>query len=311
MSVKSSNPTRKMHFVPCFYLKNFTRDENILHPLNIREKRIEKSRFYKRFGYENYFYAINTGTLDDLSQDIERWLQSIEDLIAGELPRIISDIVAYRQINDQDRYFLAILMSMLWLRGPGMRNQMKDMNDDFVRQISDLAGTEYAERFRVSDNRNHLRLMVSSIGVHGSGFANMFYHMKWKIYLANGNEEFITSDVPVVERWIPKKDFYGNGFMDRDKYFPLTSRIFLKLTPPCGSSKITRRAIYADQDDIVKELNIITVSGAQKYIYSGDRSLIERMLVGIINPGKLENAYIDKYIKPWRNLRRKERGKAI
>ena len=94
------------------------------------------------------------------------------------MPRIISEILENQQIKDDDRYILAVLMSMLWLRTPGMRNQLKQMEDNMAEQIKNYLGSENAERFKNTDNVGHLRFMVDSTGFGGPGFANMFFGMK-------------------------------------------------------------------------------------------------------------------------------------
>lgn len=177
------------------------------------------------------------------------------------------------------------------------------MEDNMAEQIKNYLGSENAERFKNTDNVGHLRFMVDSTGFGGPGFANMFFGMKQKAYIARGKEVFITSDSPVVEKWLPPAGFYGASFFERDKYFTLTPKIFLKLTYPGGAKKVKRKTLYKNQDDIVKAFNIIIVSGAQKFVYSGNRMCLEQLLDGSRNPGRLEREYIEKHVKPWAEYR--------
>ena len=172
-----------------------------------------------------------------------------------------------------------------------------------AEQIKKLHGTKNVERFKSTDNVSHLKFMVNSTGFGGPGFANMFFCMKWKAYIARGKEVFITSDSPVVEKWLPPTGFYGASFLQRDKYFALTPQILLELTHPKGATKVKRKTLYEDQDDMVKALNIILISGAQEFACSGNRTCLEQLLAGRENPGRLEREYIEKYEIPWAEYR--------
>lgn len=302
--MNSSNPTKVQHFVPRFYLKNFADKNGYLEVLNIKEKRMAKPRPYQGLGYAHYFYAAKTGVPDTISQHIEEWFKPMEDSIAKELPRIIGEILGDQHVEDDDRYILAVLMSMLWLRTPGMRNQLKQMQDNLTEQIKKIHDSETSDQFKSTDNVAHLKFMVSSMGFDGGpGFVNMFFAMKCKAYIARGKEVFVTSDSPVVENWLPPTGPYGASFLERDKYFALTPQILFELTRPKGVKKLKRKTLYEDQDDMVKALNIIIKSGAQEFVYSGNRTCLEQLLAGIENPGRLEREYIEKYETPWAKYR--------
>lgn len=299
MPMADPNPTIVQHFVPCFYLKNFAADDGCLEVLNIKDKRMAKRRPYQGLGYEYYYYARKTGIPDDLSQQIEEWLKPTEDILAKALPKITNTILGNQHIGDDDRYILSVLMSMLWLRTPGMRNDILQTENQMAEQIERLHGTEHADQFKNMDNITHLKFMVETMGFGGPGFANLFFAMKWKIYIARGNEIFITSDSPVVEKFPPPTSFYGTPFHCRNKYFALTPSILFELTEPIGSTKIKRKTLYNDGDDAVRTLNMILVSGAQDYAYSGRKICLEQLLAGRENPGHLENKYYEKFEKPW------------
>ena len=170
-----------------------------------------------------------------------------------------------------------------------------------------MYGGDHAEALKSKDNLSHLKFMVDSIGLGKEGFANALYNMKWKVYIARGKELFITTDSPIVGKQLPSKTIYNeNGaFLQVTKYFALTPQILLELTYPKGASKIKRKTLYEDQDEVVRLLNIILVSGSQEEAYSGDKSILEQLLDGIRSPGRLEREYIKKYETPWEEHRRR------
>lgn len=124
-------------------------------------------------------------------------------------------------------------------------------------------------------------------------------------YIIKGKQHFVTTDSPIVEKWLPPAGFYGASFLKRDKYFALTPKILLGLTYPVGSIKIKRKTIYGDENSQINMFNVILVSGAQEYAYSGNRSELEKLLECRKRPGSLELTYFHKYVKPWAEWKRK------
>jgi hypothetical protein len=329
----TSNPTEKQHFVPRFYLRNFSDSNGLIRVLDVPNKRIGKPRPYQSVGYSKFFYAAKTGVSDKISQDVEEWLKVFENYIARGLPKIINAIDGLQHIEDDDRYFLSVFISMLWLRAPGMRDQLNKMHEDLLKQTMKINVPRGIERYLKEtgkkwspeeiekimkvvesgnydvrfNNIDHLRFMVETLGYNKPGFANMFFGMKWKIYLLRSKEIFITTDSPIVEKWFPPKTAYGDGcsFLERTKYFALTPKILIELTYPCGTKKVKRETLFEGQSEIVKMFNIILMSGCQEFVYSGDDDCLGQLLSGIEKPGLLERAYMEKYEKPWAEYRRR------
>ncbi len=125
--------TVKQHFVPQFYLRRFANQSNEIEVLDVEERRILTSRSPASVSYQDFFYGITTGTPDEMSQQVERLFEVVENEIASELDRIIDDILSNRHVSDRDRWIIALLMSMLWIRGPAMRGQINQMSEQLWR----------------------------------------------------------------------------------------------------------------------------------------------------------------------------------
>ena len=85
----------------------------------------------------------------------------------------------------------------------------------------------------------------------------------------------------------------------------MTPKILLELKHPIGSTKVKRKTLYENQKNEVKKLNIILVTGAQKFAYSKNKALLKNLLASMMNPGPLEKEYIKKYVIPWEKFRTK------
>jgi hypothetical protein len=327
-----NNITKKQHFVPQFYLKNFAGPGGFLEILDLKNNKLLPRREYGGVGYKQFFYAAETGVQDEVSQQIEKWLRHYENTIARELPAIIEKILGHQHIDDNSRYILAALMCMLWLRSPGMREHLNKMETDMTKQLMRFYAPQRVAKFSEESGKNlteeqqkdlvrtleegaydvrfnnaqHLRFMTQELGFGGPGFTNMFYGQKWKIYIAKGEKRFMTSDTPVVEWFLPPKTFYGASFLERNKYFALTPEILIELTYPLGSEKVKRTTVFKEEDEMVTIFNMLIGAHCTELAYSGEKPILEDLIEGRNNPGRLEREYYARFEHPWVEYRRKQ-----
>lgn len=331
-----SEPTQKQHYVPQFYMKRFADERGFLQVLDMKNRRLGRPRPYPGVCWSSFFYAVETGEYDEISQHIEEWLKKLENIIAKKLDHIIERIITHQQIQNDDRYTIAVLMSMLWLRTPSMREHLNSMREKMEKELMRFSSLERIDRAAVSmkitlspkekdelvemietgsyemqfDNRHHLRFMVETLGFGGPGFANMFYGMKWKINIAKGSKRFITTDNPVVEWWSPPETFYGASFMQRNKYFAITPDLLLECTDPIEynerPNKAKRKTLFADKDDTVSMYNILLSQHSHQFVYSSSRHLLDELLEGRMNPGILERTYYNRFQRPWDEYKQRQ-----
>lgn len=335
--MNTANQTKKQHFIPQFYLRNFVNRQNLVEVLDLINNRMGTPRSCAGVAYEHYFYAAKTGVSDEISQQIEGWWQAYEDVISRDMPGIIKKILSLEQINHSDRYTLSALMCMLWLRTPRMREHLNQMNEEMTKKMMALTAEHRVENFfkelettaseeekkklidmmrsgeykLTFNNAQHLLFMTKNFGFGSPGFTNMFYGHKWTIYIAKGKQRFITTDSPVVEWWPPPQGFYGPSFLERKKYFALTPEIFFELTYPIGSKKAKRKTIFESTDEIVSSFNILLTAHAHEFAYSSDKNLLEDIIRGRQNPGSLERKYYSQYELPWDIARREGRANVM
>lgn len=293
--------TEDQHFVPTFYLKKFTGEAGLLEILDIRSGEIKKRKNPSQVCYGKFFYAINTGTQDDISQQVESVLSEIESQISERYDNICKKILQGKPLLEEDRYTLALFMATLWIRSPYMRNMLNGMSEKLIKEmmyarsfhpglseevkknfakrgeeISDediegmrelMRGKEYGVEF---DNREHLLLFGEL-----EGFTNLCFGKKWRFYIAHGNTKFLTSDTPVTEVSTSKNTFYGNSFFERLHYLPLTPSILLELSNPFEEGKKVKRKWISD--DKVLDFNLLKLKQTKDYAYAQKREDLNAM----------------------------------
>ncbi len=101
-----------------------------------QKKIILEPRSPKAVCYERFFYGAKTGELDEVSQQVERMFHEMEDNVARRLDPIITKLIDNKQVEDEEKWHVAFLMSMLWIRGPAMREQINQMYEDMIKKVN-------------------------------------------------------------------------------------------------------------------------------------------------------------------------------
>src|ERR1700761_3049935 len=116
--------TKYQHFVPQFYLRRFLNQNSVVEVLDKKLMKCATPRGTKKIGGAEFFYGVETGIADAASQQIEEWFGKIESFISEHLDEIVEKILSDKQIEVADKWIIAFLMSMLWMRGQEMRKQI-------------------------------------------------------------------------------------------------------------------------------------------------------------------------------------------
>lgn len=303
---KGKKLTEKQHFVPQFYLRNFTNAENELHIYDAKNRRVMRNKGPGGVCHDKFFYAIETGTPDELSQEIEDFFAAnIEDPLSKEIPHIITKIEAGAQITEEDKYILATFANHLWLRSPTMRRQINRMEEQVIKLVnkheyadpdinSKLRETAAKEGMELTDeeleeiktmiteeeydvqfsNHAHLRFMLDAENMQG--FTNLFNGQFWTIHISKCDRQFVTSDNPITVVLPERTDFYGPSFLERSHFFVLTPTIAIEATYPHNTSgkKIKRKTHFKGDEGSVDTINL-HVAGHAEYLYASRPDEIE------------------------------------
>jgi hypothetical protein len=301
----SDQVTKRQHFVPQFYLRNFLNSRNEVEVFDCDRRVIGSPKGTKGVCYEDYFYGIRTGEPDEVSQQVEKAFQQLEDQIAKGLDPIIDKLLKDAQIEEEEKWLVAYLMSMLWIRGPVFRKQVNRMAEEVTRKVasmmfSDQHIDQVLDRFDKetgsSTSPGLRKQMVEMIqkdeyglefsNVHHmqmftefQGFANLFHGQDWVVYISKNEEKFVTADNPVVVRVPERKGFYGPTFLERTHYFALTPDICIVARYPTkdAGKKLKRKTLFGSGRQEVVNLNALLASQAHGHAYARDRATLETL----------------------------------
>ena len=295
--------TKKQHFAPSFYFRRFA-DDGWLQTLDIKNGRTLKPRPFAGVCYAHFYYAQETGTADDASQEFELFFKSVEDYFSAEFENILDAITSYRQLSPDQLDRLAWFFACLWVRSPQMRKQLNRMMEDMVKWMAGTAAShpdfkdsskealteegieapdevldDVVKTFKSGDftlefdNVNHLQFITQC-----EEYKNWFKAKNWRFHIAKGTKQFITSDTPVVDIFkgeTLQERMYGNHIMARKQFLPLTPSILIELTDPRFGKKVKRGVVT---DDYVTQYNLMRVRHSEDYAYAQHKSDLDDLL---------------------------------
>jgi len=286
---------RKHHYVPRFYLANFSSLERKKQRIWVYEKgRKPRKSTPSLEGCRKDFYAFEEN--GQKNTEVETWFSNLEGAVAP----LIADLVSTkREPTPNERLRLSIFMGTLYTRTPLGRQLDEDIFAPAVaKQIKSVAHDAeayyklYAEFNPQSDSRelaeqarqevlsgrsdelevsDHFRL--SSMIHVGIGYGEVLSAMNWQFIYSPEDQHFITSDNPVTCEVSDADDpravhpRSGPNLPNALAMFPLTSRVCLTmhrgLQPGVGTAPAAT----------VRIINKRLMSCAAKYIYASEFSV--------------------------------------
>lgn len=309
--------TAKQHFAPQLYFKQFA-DNNFLQTLHLKDGKIIKPQPYAGVCYAKFYYATETGTEDEVSQEFEEFFNSIETHYAKHYNAIVDSILNYRQLTHQQLDALAWFVACLWIRSPQMRTRMNDMVGDVMKKFMQFTAShpsfsEHSKKalekkgFKVSEeqvkaaaktfisgeydinfnNTTHLNFIVKC-----RKFRNWFIAKGWRFYIAKSDKQFVTSDTPVIEIFngtTPIERMYKNHIMQRKQFFALNPSILVELVDPLKYRKKVKRKVITNEQ--VVEYNLLRAQYSDDYCYSKNRSDLEDLLAYYLGDSPSRHTY--------------------
>jgi hypothetical protein len=295
--------SRRHHFLPQFYLKNFAdpnTDERIWRYPKEGGKPVAAGA--RDFGLEKDYHTLTRpdGTRD--SDSIETMFATLE----GEWAPVVRKILANEPISETEREIVITFAGAMLVRVPRQRDHIgatmgemakrvlqmdafhkESFHKDFRRfqeETGDTSGVDpeavrqayLSEPFAVKTNPQvALRMSLWSMDT----VVNCLMHMSWVFVRRNGRFRFITCDAPVfcVDPTLPPNAWHGAGLMSADM------EVTLPLSPEVvafGSHHPKRRTGINASPSMVRRLNQMRVDAAYRYIFADENSeALERFII--------------------------------
>jgi hypothetical protein len=272
---KENNPI-KQHHVPQVYLKNFCNSCGCIAVID-KSNRRTFSTGVRAVAAENNFY-----TLEKLENPYfweQTYASSIEPLMGKLLSKIISQTCILVQngatvISPSEKAQLAVIMVMQLLRGKQSREYMQNLYADYlpeaIEKAQNLFGPFSNEQNKLVDvfARDIYYFKRTAMDVtldwdRIAKYAGILCSRDFLFYRIQGNEEFITSDNPVmsINSITNNARPFANGLIRPTTmiYYPISPKLLL-----CAVHPSAYLGALSDQDrrlvnlDASKEIGFIS-----------------------------------------------------
>jgi len=179
---------KKQHFVPRFYLKNFSLNSSgkALSIFNLSNSKFIPDGNLKDQAYKNYFYG------RDLN--IENALSELEGIAA----KIIRDIIDWNSVANfsrEDRYYLLEFVVFLSERTVCMVNQLNESADKFIKAI---ISKDPGIPIGINEGNFSLTQPTQFALYRAAISLPVMFDLSYKLIINQTKIPFITSDHPVV-----------------------------------------------------------------------------------------------------------------
>ena len=257
--ILSKTETKRQHFIPRLYLKNFAMADGKIRVFDLREN-CEHSSSLKNVAVERHFYNVNVGELELSAED---WLAKLESDSSRIIQALIREPTVIATLTGEEENTFSRFVAALALRTPTLREALNDVFGDvsaqveqkiqaqFLHQLGEEQGLDEYEKWRskpiherFGDEKPTQPATVTNFLLgEVKGFANLLRAAPWRIGKVLGPLRLYTSDNPVAHYVGPLSPWWRQrGFSSFHYYLPLSPDLLLK---------IERRPDRSDSDSAV------------------------------------------------------------
>ncbi len=238
--------TKKQHFVPRFYLSNFTDNEGKLWTHDAQQDSLRQTT-PKKTGYETNIYS----PVDEHGNRID-FIEDSLSIVEGTASKILSDLLSFKALDLEAKSDFAIFLATMFSRSPAQLRQIAA----FFGEVADWVGTQSIEtenrqkeedgqlteqdiKFQefIQNKENYEMSVDRRVGLmafkQSENLAAIMVKMNWTFEISD-TQELLTSDNPVF--WIdsgpaPVPNTYGFGLKHPQAVipFPLSPSVILRL----------------------------------------------------------------------------------
>lgn len=272
-----SNRIKIQHYVPRFYLQNFTIDENkdylyCFDKTNFRKFRVN----CRNIASESYFYDITK----DADQQTEKGFSELESLFHSVYGKLIveEDLGC---LTSFEKLVMAYFVATQEIRTREHRITLKHMIKGVTDKLSkEEISPELEEKLRLKELKTEEGLKALHMGILEDvpKYAEIMYKMKWVLFINRTDIPCWCSDHP-VNRSNSLGDELGLLSNGIEIDFPLTPSISLCLGDPALFWLLPNKYEILDEQNIIY-LNSLQVSESTRYVFSNkdDFYLAEKII---------------------------------
>jgi Protein of unknown function (DUF4238) len=257
-------PSKKnQHYIPQFYLRNFSIDENqkTIGVFNLNDNFFFKGASIKNQGSEKFYYGIDG--------KVEEGLSKMESILAPKLKEIKETQILPNKFSDEH---IAILIFIILtdLRNPINIDHIKKFTSSFKKEILQFAPNTSKDDSILQEIPHEVAVEMS-FGAYENSL-HVCLDLDYKLFANDTETPFIIGDFPVVKynQFLENKKIYGSntglGSLGLKIFLPLSPKLCIvfydSLIYKIGNRKDKIVSITVDDADQLNLLQYINCRGS-------------------------------------------------
>ena len=191
MDKKQKNDKLRQHYVPKFYLRNFSENNKSIGLYRFKEKKIIKQGSIRDILQKKYYYGKNPYVENKLANYEGKWSDIISYIIETEsLPIDAKNLILLR-------YFILISSARTQKRG----DEINKYYTSLMKKLLEIADPEFFESLKIAENdRFSMRMEFPSLSfIDAAGqILPLVIDLKLELLINKSNIDYVTSDNPTV-----------------------------------------------------------------------------------------------------------------
>lgn len=295
---------KRQHYIPQFYLKNFSQDRRHVNVYDKSKGDKGEIRYQTtmKVAHENHFYTYRTKK--GAKENLEDFFSQFESDAAS----VITKVHDSRKMAPDEKEKLALFVAFIYTRTPAFKarteamhtaagekmsrmmikmtpkdslkkffkeKEGKEFNDEEIEDLVDFATNPKRSKIGFNyPNEYWIKIMLKL----GADIAPAFYAMDWLFLFTSQPYAYITSDNPFL--LIPPENydrFYGVGLLTprARKIIPLTSNMCLMM----GDLSKNPVVKFVDTTkEFFRSINIYTLLGSERFCFSPDKGKLQKLI---------------------------------
>lgn len=241
------NKTIKQHYVPQFYLKNFSNINKKTHYVNCFDKIAKKNYQSKvsNVGMVKNFYTYQEDDFEDYFCEFEfKASKIINSLVKNKKYKILN--------SKENRMILSSFLLIQFTRTNEVRENLMELEEKIQYFIKDKPESDdiavIKDYFKEDIKKRHMDIIQEN---HDE-LKLKFYNRKWIFIENKTNIEFLTSDNPIVRYNNHGSRGFDSPFLHI--FFPLSPKICLCLLDPYNYSDFLKKQKFLG-DEVIHNIN--------------------------------------------------------
>lgn len=276
--------TKKQHYIPKFYMKNFANDDNTFNIINISNQHLINNISYMSHFKEKYFYDKDNKIENKLNKLEKNWCEVFRKIIFGEYPnkkekQFIKEFAIYQR--NRTLYKSEEFLEMSW-QSEKVKIEMTLKKDN--RKLNNERFEKLEKKYKSHYPYKAIELILEITEKH----LNIIDDLDVAIIKYNTTAKLISSDNPVVH--YNNFDIKSVGYINAGLiiFFPISSELLCVIYD-------TKMYLPLNKDDYiiskneydVKYLNYFQILNANNAIFFKDDSM-SNMIMKELNKNKIQ-----------------------